>query len=485
MTASASTSSHPLPGASAPAPIAHDFRLPLRATDFDAGLPALLHAALSGASRRETLAGLCAHLARVLKLRLALLVRRADAGTFAIEAASAENGLWLELQHIPERWDGGVSSQGPASAALRAQGPVHVGIRDEGFALWRAAAESERVREILAVPLQDEAGTCVLELCFDSEIARGATAGTVTIGRLISSVQAFMADIATIERQALLAGALTTAGNAAFITDLEGTIVWSNPAFSVLSGYPAEQVRGRNPNLLRSGQQGTRYYRELWGTIRAGKVWSGETVDRARDGTEYTIQQTVSPVAREGRITHYVSIHQDIGRERRERRQLEVASHLSPQTGLLTFAAFEDEFEKARAGAPDAPMALVIVSIRGLQRALPAMGEEVEGLLGTALGRRVHEAIAAPDAAGSPRPFEYALLLRGDVSEARIEARLRTLEEKLAEPLPWLGGMPQLNIHCGSASYPAQGRTFRELWLKADRQLANEPYRRAHRNTPH
>src|SRR5690348_15437230 len=103
------------PNGSAPKPVAPTFRLPLRATDFDAGLAGLLHEALTGASRRDCLSGLCAHLARVLRLRLAVLSRRTSAGTMSIEAASAENSLWLELQHIPERWDSGVSSRGPAA----------------------------------------------------------------------------------------------------------------------------------------------------------------------------------------------------------------------------------------------------------------------------------------------------------------------------------------------------------------------------------
>lgn len=472
-------------GSAAPAPIAHDFRLPLRTTDFDAGLPALLHAVLSGTPRRESLAGLCAHLARVLKLRLALLVRRAESGTFAIEAASAENGLWLELQRIPERWDGGVSSQGPAAAALRAQSPVRLSIDDEGFALWRSAAGGERVGEVLALPLRSAEATWVLELYFDGDIARGATAGTVTIGRLVSSVQTLMGDLETIEQQALVARALTSAGNAAFITDLEGAIVWSNAAFSALSGYAPEEVRGRNPSLLRSGHQGTRYYRDLWGTIRAGKVWHGETVDRGKDGEEYAIQQTVSPVAQDGRITHYVSLHQDIGKERRERAALELASHVSPETGLLTRAAFERAVGRACAETPDRPMVLAIISLRGLQRAAAGLGEDLTALVATALGKRVRESVSEPDFAGGFAPFEYLLLLRGDVSAPRVEARLQTLRDKLTEPLPYLGPMPELDIHCGSALFRAEGSSFQELWLKADRQLANEPYKRATRTAPH
>ena len=472
------------PKGSSPSSVPPDFRLPLRITDFDAGLAALLHSALNGAARQETLAGLCSHLARVLRLRLALLVRRTDSGTMAIEAASAENGLWLELQRIPERWDSGLSSQGPATHALRS-GAIRMRTRDEGFALWQAAAEGERVREVVAIPVNARDGAWVLELYFEGELAHGASAGTVTAARLADSVETFMADLHTIAERALVSQALASAGNAAFITDLEGTIVWSNPAFSALSGYAPSEVRGHNPSLLQSGQQGLRYYRELWATIRAGKVWSGETVDRSKDGHDYTIAQTVSPVAQDERITHYVSIHQDIGRERRARAELELATHLSPDTGLLTRAAFEEELTRSGAEKPDRAFVLAVVALRGVQRAAPALGEEMEGLVRIAMARRVREAIAAPDAAGVVGLFEYALLLRGDVSDARIDARLQTLREKLAEPLPYLGQIPDLDIHCGTATFPAQGRSFRDLWLKADRQLADEPYRRARRNAPH
>jgi PAS domain S-box-containing protein len=461
------------------------FRLPLRATDFDAGLAVLLHGAVNGAPRRESLAGLCAHLARVLRLRLAVLSRRTESGTMALEAASAENDLWLELQRIPERWDGGLSGRGPAPEALRAGAPVRMRPADDGFALWRRAAEGELVREILAIPVEAAGGPRVLELFFDAEVAPGATAGTLTVERLAHAVEAFMADLCTIEQNALVARALAGAGNAAFVTDLEGTIVWSNAAFSALSGYAADEVRGRNPNVLRSGRQGTRYYRELWATIRAGKVWAGETVDRAKDGSEYTILQTVSPVADADRVTHYVSIQADVGPQRRTLQRLEAASRISPETGLLTRTAFELEAARALGDAPDAHAALAIVALRGLQRAAATLGEDMAAVIATALGKRVREALPEPALTGDFGPFEYGLLLTGDVSEAALAARLRALGERLAEPLPCPGDVPLLDVQCGVALHPEQGKTFHELWLKADRQLANEPYRRAWRGPQH
>src|SRR5690242_7274457 len=125
---------------SEPAPFSPDTALPLRASDFDAGIATMLHEALAGARRADLLNGLCKHLARVLRLRLVLLARALQPGSLAMEGTSSENALWLELQRIPERWDSGVTSRGPAGEAIRAKRPIHMRLGDEGFALWRASA---------------------------------------------------------------------------------------------------------------------------------------------------------------------------------------------------------------------------------------------------------------------------------------------------------------------------------------------------------
>src|SRR5258708_332776 len=80
------------------------------------------------------------------------------------------------------------------------------------------------------------------------------------------------------------AKALETAANSIVITDLEGSILWVNPAFSTLSGYGAEEAIGRNPRLLKSGKHGAAFYHRLWEEILSGKTWQGEFVNRRKDG---------------------------------------------------------------------------------------------------------------------------------------------------------------------------------------------------------
>lgn len=111
----------------------------------------------------------------------------------------------------------------------------------------------------------------------------------------------------------LLSVAMETAANAIFVTDAEGKIEFVNPAFERLSGYSSEEALGQTPRILKSGRQEDSFYRDLWKTILVGTAWSGRVVNRRKDGELFTVTQTVTPIADgEGRITHFVAIHEDV-----------------------------------------------------------------------------------------------------------------------------------------------------------------------------
>ena len=112
----------------------------------------------------------------------------------------------------------------------------------------------------------------------------------------------------------LQAAALYAAADAIVITDAAGVIEWVNPAFTRVTGYAAAEAVGRNPrDLVKSGKHPAAFYADLWTTITAGRTWHGEMVNRRKDGTLYSEDQTVTPILdAAGDITHFVAIKQDI-----------------------------------------------------------------------------------------------------------------------------------------------------------------------------
>lgn len=72
------------------------------------------------------------------------------------------------------------------------------------------------------------------------------------------------------------------------VTDIDGTILYVNPAFEQLTGYCKEEVLGQNPRIMKSGLHDAEFYKEMWQTILSGQIFRGMTVNRKKDGAFIT-----------------------------------------------------------------------------------------------------------------------------------------------------------------------------------------------------
>jgi two-component system cell cycle sensor histidine kinase/response regulator CckA len=110
-----------------------------------------------------------------------------------------------------------------------------------------------------------------------------------------------------------LSCAVEQSGDAIFITNSEGLIEYVNPAFEALTGYSQQDVAGKTPGILKSGQQAPAIYRELWETIRSGNIFRSVLENRKKNGELYYIDESISPIRdAEGRVTHFVSNGRDL-----------------------------------------------------------------------------------------------------------------------------------------------------------------------------
>jgi PAS domain S-box-containing protein len=114
-------------------------------------------------------------------------------------------------------------------------------------------------------------------------------------------------------RSRRLAKALDQAAEVVIITDADGVIEYTNPAFEKVTGYTRKDVVGKKPSILKSGEHDREFYREFWETISSGHVWNGQFRNRRKDGSFYSQECTVGPVKDEdGQIVNYVAVARDI-----------------------------------------------------------------------------------------------------------------------------------------------------------------------------
>ncbi len=97
------------------------------------------------------------------------------------------------------------------------------------------------------------------------------------------------------------------------ITDLDGNIEYVNPRFTEVTGYSFEEVLGKNPRILKSGETPPEMYRELWKTITSGGVWKGRFHNKRKNGELFWEEAVIRPVFDEnGKLINYIATKEDI-----------------------------------------------------------------------------------------------------------------------------------------------------------------------------
>ena len=151
---------------------------------------------------------------------------------------------------------------------------------------------------------------------------------------ILSQIQDITNQKQTEKQLHLLTTAVESADNGIVITNLEGHIIWVNPAFTKLTGYTFEEVLGQNPRILKSGLQSSGYYHNLWSTIKAGQVWNGTLINRKKDGSTYMEEQSITPVySQDHEITHFIAIKRDV--TKREKNEEHIRKSLKEKETLL------------------------------------------------------------------------------------------------------------------------------------------------------
>lgn len=128
-----------------------------------------------------------------------------------------------------------------------------------------------------------------------------------------------------------------TSLNPILITDLNGKMIYVNPAFIKASGYSKEELLGRNPGIFGSGKLPKKFWDKMWQTIASGKVWFGEIEDRKKNGEPFYTQLLISPIFdRNEKVTGYFGIHRDLSEKRTLEKQL---IHTQKMESIGTLAA--------------------------------------------------------------------------------------------------------------------------------------------------
>ena len=212
----------------------------------------------------------------------------------------------------------------------------------------------------------------------------------------------------------LAASVFESAREGILITDTQGGIVDVNGAFTLITGYRKEDVLGRTPAILKSGQQNPEFYADMWRALLDKGHWYGEVWNRRKNGETFAELLTISAVHdKRGMATHYVGLFSDISAQKEHQRQLEHIAHYDALTGLPNRTLFSDRLRQAMAQAQRRGLriALAYVDLDGFKAINDTYGHKVGDHLLIRIAQRMKESLREGDTIARLGGDEFVALL--------------------------------------------------------------------------
>ncbi|RTL51445.1 MAG: diguanylate cyclase [Rhodocyclaceae bacterium] len=218
------------------------------------------------------------------------------------------------------------------------------------------------------------------------------------------------------------------------ITDPEHCIVWVNPAFTKITGYPLEDVKGKKPSVLSSGKHDEAFYLHMFDKLRVDGRWQGEIWNRRKNGEVYPEWLSINSVKDDhGVVVNYVGIFSDITRQKAKEENSRYLSTHDPLTGLANRYLMEQVLEFAILSAKRSKkgLAVLFIDLDGFKLVNDTFGHLVGDDLLKDVAQSITGSIRESDLAARPGGDEFVVVLENlcSIRDAEDVAR------KISKPI--------------------------------------------------
>ena len=270
------------------------------------------------------------------------------------------------------------------------------------------------------------------------------------------------------------------------VTDADQRILSVNPAFEAVTGYRADEVTGKTPEMVASVRHDARFYSEIQAALRDQGQWQGEVWNQRKNGEVFPEWLGVSMVRDpDGQPKYYVYIFSDMTERKEAQQRIEMLAHHDPLTGLPNRLLLRDRFEQAKAQANrmQSRVALMYLDLDRFKTINDSLGHPVGDDLLKEVVERLKQCVRESDTISRQGGDEFIILLN-DVRDSDAVSRVADkIQQRMAEPLVLEKHLLNTSFSIGTSLYPDDGQEFDILLQKADTAMyhAKEAGRNGHR----
>lgn len=261
---------------------------------------------------------------------------------------------------------------------------------------------------------------------------------------------------------------------AIFITDADGLIVDTNPAFCFDLQCTHQELLARNIREVKPGIFGQKKMDEIWQIASVSGHWAGEITGRDASGRIEAVWLALSAVRSEsGANTHYVGLMSSVSQLMQRHHSLEDAVHHDALTGLPNRRLLNDRLSQAmmRSRRNKKQLAVCFLDLDGFKQVNDTLGHDAGDEVLCIVAGRLNQLLRGNDTVARMGGDEFVLLLGDLESEADAARLLDRVLSDIALPIPIRGEQVFVSASIGVSFYPKNQGESGQLLKHADEAM--------------
>jgi len=260
------------------------------------------------------------------------------------------------------------------------------------------------------------------------------------------------------------------------ITDAHNTILRVNRAFTEITGYPAVEVVGKKPQMLRSDHHDDLFYAAMWDSVRRSGLWQGEVWSRRKNGESYPSWLLITAVKdNTGAVTHHVGTFADITARKQAEEEINNLAFFDPLTTLPNRRLLLDRLGQALASSTRSGKqgALLFIDLDNFKDLNDNRGHHIGDLLLQQVASRLSACTRAGDTTARLGGDEFVVMLEDlspNVADAATQARMvgEKILASLNQPYRLAGSGHRSTPSIGIALFCGHQTLIDDLLKRAD-----------------
>ncbi|MGY4532035.1 diguanylate cyclase (GGDEF)-like protein/PAS domain S-box-containing protein [Pseudomonas sp. TE3786] len=269
----------------------------------------------------------------------------------------------------------------------------------------------------------------------------------------------------------LLSQSFEAATDAILISDVNGVILWCNPATSMLCGYTRRELVGKLALPELSTRKSQALHLAKLQALVAGTPWHGDFSGRCKDGSQYRVHQAVSPVFDAlGAVTHVITILHSATAIDKEHAKMRRLAYHDTLTGLPNRLLFTELVHQAIVHAADqhSLLAMMFIDMDQFKNINDTLGHTFGDKLLVAVAERLSRAVRSSDVVARLSGDEFAILISNLDRISVASSLAKQLVNTIDQPFHIEEHRISAHISVGISFYPRDGRSFEGLINRAD-----------------